>query len=161
MHQVDWETVRVSKAMGGGEPRERVGQDTPRNPQRKPRPLLRREGQQLADVEAIDVVHHEETAALVLAELEQLHDVRMANGRRDAGFLHELLGTHAILKVGVEQLQGYRAWNAGHVRLGQVHGGHAAQPDAPLNRVVADALRHRVNGMGSRSRLLLLPGILS
>jgi len=94
-----------------------------------------------------DVLHGDEVAVLVLAELDHLHDVRVRQLRGDARLVDEHLDELGVLAHGGEDpLDGEQALEpSGAEGLGRIDLGHPAHGDALQQQILAelDGLSHR------------------
>ncbi len=105
--------------------------------------------EQLAHVAAGDVLHGDVEVLVVLAELEDLHDVRVRELHRDARLVDEHGDELGVLAHGGEDfLDGEQALEPLHAKgLGDEHLGHSADGD-PLEEQVFPELGRMAHGDG-------------
>ena len=81
--------VTVGELVGGVQAGEQVEEDAQREPERQGAPLLARADEDLVEREAIDVLHHQEDALIVLLHIERGHHVGVVHPRGEAGLIEE------------------------------------------------------------------------
>ncbi len=100
---------------------------------------------------ARDVLHRDVGNAVVFEEVEQRHDVRVVERRRQPRLAHEALGERGVVALEVEALEDDLAIEC---RLAdQVHDGHPAPGEHPDDLVAADALTAQRNSGATLSGL--------
>ena len=91
-------------------------------------------GEVLGDGLALDVLHHEERAGAVVADVEHLHDVGVAETGRQSGLLEEPAPEGVVSgEVVGEDLDRHHPAEDGVA--GEEYGAHGAVPDTPFDPV--------------------------
>ncbi len=127
--------------------------------------------QQRPDVASVHVLHDEEVLAVDLADVDDVDDVRMVEGRGEPRLGEEHLDERRVLgEVGKDELQHARLLEAGDAEgLREVELGHAAAGEATSEDVAADlgaggqgAARTRSLGDPLHARIIRMrPGALN
>ncbi len=150
MHEVHWLPRVVTQLVRRVQTRQRVERDAQRDADRQAPTARRRAREQTGQRIALDVLHHQEVAGLAGTDLEDGHDVRMMNARRDARFVEEHLDELFLTgKVRVEPLHRHEALEAADAREArEIHRRHAAGRNFADEFIAIDALSPRA---GSKS----------
>jgi hypothetical protein len=148
VHDAQRRAVRPHGLVRGVQPRGHLARDVHRERRRQPPPAPREPAEQLRERHARDVLHRQEVHARHLAELLDVHDVRVVHLRREQRLLDEHAHQHRVLgELGVHDLDGHGAREPRGAALApEVERGHSARPqpgdDAAIAHGVAD-VEHR------------------
>src|SRR5438309_2009592 len=109
---------------------------------------------------AVDELHHDVEDAVLLAEIEDVRDVRMLDARRDARLVEEhLLKARVVAELGLDRLDGVELLEvtlAAQPR--EPHGGHAAGRNGTQKLVSIEPVPSAEDGFAiHRGRSYALP----
>src|SRR5690606_25179882 len=108
-----------------------------------------RRGHESAQSVALHVVHHQVDPRVVSSHIERRHDVRMANARREAGLVEEILVTGRDAQVGMDELDGHLALEIeARADLREIDRGHASGAEREEQVVSPHATGVRVERAG-------------
>lgn len=140
VHEVQELALTVGELVRGVEPGERVEEDPELHAEGDRRSALRCRPDQRRERRALNVLHHQEEAELVLEDVDRPDHVGVAHARREPRFVEEHPHELRIgCQVRVHHLDGDDALEAAHAEdAPEVHGGHAARGDLS-QRLVATA----------------------
>ena len=114
----------------GLQPAEHLDADGRRERRRGQYVVHRAQRREVRERDALDPLHHDEEPRRVLAEVVDLHDVRMVHGGRETGLLHEHRAVlFRVHQVPQDALDGHGTAEAlGALKVGAPHLRHAALP---------------------------------